>query len=556
MTSPEKGNSLHDIPLYNPVELIGQLGLNELVDLTRMPTGERAKINGIWNLIVREERLYRESELNDVLDSPARIASPLYDESAGPAAYIDQVRSAVGQTDMTTGYAGQLDREQRQMLHTLLGKYHADNPDLWREFSPEPLVRQQLEKSLLNNIAGIVLAPRGIAIDEYNVARRALCSKHIPGLGAKTASQFRKTAGRFPIMSTHISTLKKAINTLEPRQMPAADFFKFTSDQQHDVVKAVVGEWRETGVFFQEHAPGMLTNTGRYAIAPLAHHSLIQLRQAIEAYPQLKPYEICRHFWRSPAKFYANLAEAAFAEKSKEQVQKAPPISLPPRLKKVESKTKVAEITDNQILMRQLMKREGIVPQVAELQPGDILPLTPAGEIVTTKEFDSIVDSHLEVFGRSFYEKLPDYNLLGLTLWNWNHVSVGERLRGDFHGRLSNLALARASVTEEDLRRFFGTRYDAELHSPDTAAQLVLSTDMRSGKSTSRGFLRMMMIVRREAKRPDVLYKSLHKAVSNTDRITQSVREEAMAIAEAVQSWRISLPMSGGLPGSGKHGNS
>lgn len=507
-----------------------------------------------WVTVVRDERTQREQALTGLLSQSPKLESPPCPETIDPMAYFDGIRHLALTSGLPIEVTAKM-RDEKRAVQSHARRYFASQPELATELGVSTATCQRIEESFVEALTGLAITPRAQAIAEYNALRENVFLRHFPGVKRESPTQIRLSAVRLPITEADIHAAGNEIATIGPCQTPTADFFMLPREQQYELTVAFGREWQDYVRLLQAHEPSLLLSRQNYVHAPLVYRSVADLKQAFVDYPMLAPGAICTAFFRKPKHFQEALAELKIREQYKRALLQSREVPRPAihTLEPVDA-TADRPLSVNRQAIQDLLKDSDITPKIAELAPGDILALTPTDTIMNVRQLRVIIDKNLELLGRSMYERLPVHNPRGVVLERWDEDStnVAEKLRAGFYGRLSNLSIARGHVTDEDLQKFFGENYNSGAFTPETVAQLVFGIDMRSGKGTTRGFLRMMLVARQSIKREDAIYKTLARSVSNTQNITKSLKLEAQAIARVVTAWSASMPISVATPGSGK----
>lgn len=277
--------------------LLSVLGHNELVELEKRFDDPHAA----WRLAIKQERVARERDIEDIRSYLPPSEDPPYDPEAGPKGYIEQIRQF--NLTATVNYGVYPLKDEKTQVRQLAARYARNNyPDLWKitgrvaRLGPEEL-GEFFERSL----RGIALLPRLMGITDFESQKYKTVRMYMPDTRINS-STVRYQVRDQNVTRGQIEAAKRAVMTLR-HTTAFPDFFHMQPDQQEAIVAALGAEWRELCELIVELDPQALSIQAIRMQGALAYHSVARLKEATEQNPTIEPAKICRLFLRKPQEF-------------------------------------------------------------------------------------------------------------------------------------------------------------------------------------------------------------------------------------------------------------
>jgi hypothetical protein len=314
MSSPGEQPPQFPVPSEHDA-LLAVLEHNELVELE----GIFEKPLTSWGLVVKQERLTREREVENIKSYLPPLESPPYDPEVGPKGYIEQVRTFTFLTTFNHG-AYPLKNEKIQ-IRQLASRYVKDNyPELWQTtWNAARLDTEELSAFFERNLRGIVLLPRMLGVMGFQSQKYKTVRMYMPD------TRINDSIVRYQIRDQNVTReqiegAKRAVMALR-HTTPLPDFFQMQPDQQEAIVVALGAEWRELCRLTAQFDPRALRMQAIRAQGALAYHPVARLQEAIEQNPSIEPGKICRLFLRNPKIFETALEAARSDAERQKQLQ-------------------------------------------------------------------------------------------------------------------------------------------------------------------------------------------------------------------------------------------
>jgi len=279
------------------------------------------------------------------------------------------------------------------------------------------------------------------------------------------------------------------------------------------------------------------------------------LRTAIQENPSIPPLQVCRAFLTQPREFHNVVgllrqnaqAEADFRSQHaavEEQAERIKALyALPPNQQEIYALANDPEVNLD----------------LVKAPLGEAVAITKPDVPIMNSRFDDIVDKHIQLLGRTAYERMDRRNA-GLRLNRWKNVSAGALLRAEypekrgqkkktgFLGNMLNLQITKFPVTQETLDHFFGHLNEGELPTVDDAYDLAIYAEMKSsGRPAIGSLVRLLVAVHRIPGSYDRLYKRVIEPPTIAEAALQSMRSEAANVSRTVAMYNAAQrPAQGG----------
>jgi hypothetical protein len=528
MPEYEFDNDAIDHPL-DQERLIASLDLRDLTELQDMFSEPDSSP---WLAVVRRERISRERALEE-----ARVYRPDLPESPAYQGGTEKYMSSIRRINLGGRLIGpdyQKLKYEKVLVDDMARDYLAQNRLRMERLDPA-IGFENLIAFFASNLKYVVGAPRALAMREYDVARNAILRTHLLGLVVLNKDLLHTTARQIEgVTAERLQAAQTEIEGL-PYKSPLSDFFQMDQSAQRSILQAFGEEWVELCTIMHTADPQLLHILKNRTNA-LAFRPVQELRQAIALNPLVSPADICKAFLRAPRTFVPCLAQLRSRAESAQRLEAFRRTETGPRL------------SENELKIRELLNDPRIHPEVLNLLPGDTAHITPKDTPIPGREFEKIVDAHLELLGRALAQAGPIHNPRGVALERWHKLNVGELLRGKFNGNLRNLSITRLRVTEEDLAQHLGSSYDHDIIQPEAVAKLVVQVEQKStGRQSSPVFATLLLVVRKSETKKDAVYKSAHKVVSTGAAAAESLRREAVASARVIEGYKLESTINFGL---------
>lgn len=557
MAHSERSPASFDPASFHQEMAIGSLGISSLAKLRDvLSTDVEPGANTDWLKIVTAERLSRIDDIMELRNQRPLPESPAYNPNKGPAKYLSDVRKHNIQ-DQIYRYRIGSDLPDQKAFVTAVVARHARSAVSKIDRSKSDVSQSDLTEFFISNAQGVLLGSLTAITQQYKKQQYAALQACIPEASIGNRSEFRTHVRRSDVSRGQLIDLQRAIRAI-PYRLSTPNFFKMSGHQQNDVLAQLTVEWTELCELLVAHNPDLLTVGVNRRRSPLAYCAVDELREAIANSAPLTPAEVCEAFLTTKRLFSDHLVEikertverqrladfkAQQAARRKEEHRQQMEAAAAAAREAAVQRTNIGRI-------QSLIKDENVNDSVLDAQMGEPVLITEANKPIPLKDFEDVVDKHIELIGRALWENTEDKSPDGLQLRQWPAFNVGKAIRGAFNGRLQNLKITRLPVSEEELAEV--------VESPQAiknVVRLLLELEMKSsGKPPEGVLLTMLLSISRPAgRKSDVLYKLKKGARTTAMQVAESLHMDSVATAWAIESEGKQRPLRTGLPGLGIH---
>lgn len=523
----------------DPSVLIAGLEFGQLHEL-------QGVVEGPWELVIRHEHVRRVHTLEGL-----RTYQPPQTEAPD----FDTVEVYMADARLTNSLPHQLFDSALMTAETNTVRRIADRYFASAEAQEQlstlraAVDSQRLVGFFTRNLFDLVATARSVALYSFDAERNAVLRRRYPGINLATRNSMISSLlrGR-PVTPGSIQRAETEVHGLAPGTAPYPDFFQLSSQQQETITQAFIQEWETLCHLLHDTAPALFKQQVSLRATPLALLPVTALQEALRDNPAVKPADICHAFLRTPEDFHNRVkflkAQAATAALLHRAITES---GLEGEALIQVSETKVMSRNTYEVL--QLLADPGVNAEAQRIAIDQTVALTGSAPTPAAK-LDEIIDKHLQLIGRTYFEDAPIHHPRGVKLFRWGDFKPGPALRDRFAGKLQNLTLTRLPVTREMLISRFGKK--GEIMATDRVFYLVLAVEMKSsGKKSETAVLPLFLIMESATHDRIIRASSLDKGTGQL--VAQSFRAEAAGIAQVLEAYEVAKrPASAGLPGHGK----
>lgn len=491
---------------------------------------------GPWPEIIAAELESRERRVKALWScSPGMPEAPKYDAERGPESYIAEIREAAAACGSVTPPEWADFKDVADEARGRAEQYASQHAqEFQRIFKDSPENVAQGMKFVAANLSEVLLAPHVMATISHEEDRIRILRHHVKFL-------FWRPPRERELRGSELDSAETALAEL-PYKAAVPDFFQLDPEHQTAITEALGEECIELCEFINNVDPELLKVPFDRLRAPLIYYSVARLRQTIEQNSSLAAARVCHTFLKYPRRLQIALVEAYEAQ------ERSAVSSI------AEGETDYGR--NNMKEIERLLADPLVNEDVLDLTMGETVHVTPQDQGVPRKDFEAIVDMHLELLGRAMWGVTPisDKSIHGVRPERWADINIGSVLRDKFAGTLRNLTITRLPVTQEDLSERIGEKYDPHLTPPENIARLILGVEMKSsGKKPAPAFVDMLLIVRKgRPGSPDVFYKNFRGKRTNSMDVALGLHLDAMEVGYTAEVANLQRPFRAGLPSLGR----
>ncbi|HYG83926.1 MAG TPA: hypothetical protein VD907_03545 [Verrucomicrobiae bacterium] len=571
MNTPEY---LHRAP-RDPEAAIATLETRQLVELDDRFTNSEAnvaRIDNPWLQVIAAERSQRARSLKAIQEyRPPTVEGPDYDIERGPSGYLEQARRVNLAAALNPDQMSKL--PDKALLGNLVQSYIL--PELRRASGDNiDLTSDEMLDFLTANLQGIVLMPHSAAATSYENAKYEVIRSHIPDASPAQPHKLKYQVHKLGFKKENIENLRIAVEDV-PFRSAAPDFYQIPRTHQNNILLAITDEWVKMCTYIDTIDPTLLPQYAHPPQMPLAYRSFLELHQAVARNSLVPREEICRIFLQRPQEFEEelrrkseitarnlntakSLARAAVNNQFVQNLAVTPPLSRPEANRTENNTTTTPETPEensNLIEIQALLNDPDVNSAVLEAGLGESVLVTKPDNLIPARQFDKLIDKHIELIGRALWENMDEKDNGGLRLTGWDTVEAGALLRGKFYGNLRNLKITQAPVTDERLLNNLRLQI-AGLPPTGEALQLLLEAELKpTGKKSEPVLLSLVILIRKAQagqRNHDTLGKIKTGLRTTGPEVARKLNDKAMAVGRANEFINRSKPLSAGLPGLGR----
>lgn len=524
--SPRAGDRQPGVP--HPAYLLGRLTGAEWLQL------QEAAIQGeAWNEYIRTEREKRAEAIAVIQahDPGNRPVGKEYDETAGPRAYLADLRTANNGTGKPEKLADtQRFKVEEQILRgwshrmtkdVIYGKDATDTPE---------------NAFVANSVNDLFLHPITRSLQAHETAYKKTIRDRLPvyrtELGHTAAGvDFNKATGEK--LHQTAEALQKVPFTIGP-----SDFFQLTPEQQSTVMAEVE---QEVELVKSLIGADRMRLRQRHAWGPLAFVSAKELDEVLSKHHSLRE-EVIATFLDHPYEFRQRYGSRVVNLPNQEAANAISPDIM----------IELGQ-SENGKRIRQLILLRGVKPALLEAEPNQRIDLTKPDEKIPFTDFDDLIEAHTEVVARMLAETELNPETANVPIrWSRTQVQPGEEFRGGHYGRLANLSMYYQEVTAEELEKQYHKRYDPAKHRPDKYLRVVFEADFKAGASTQRSKYSLLVSTTRNHAGQLAIQK-ISQGRKRDRRTQQSLAAEAAENAKKIEAFGLRHTAQGGAGETGKH---
>jgi hypothetical protein len=462
-------------------QALRELTSGELRDIETVLQPEQQ--GGTWGGIISEERENRVLQLKEFWKLPDTLPSPK-EEYLGVYAFFADARAQNVQGPPITDAELMRFPIQRDIIkqqsEKLADRLTGEVCDIFEG-------KARAAVFIENNLEQLLLAPRVHAVRNYVAAQHTLFRGTVPQKPLEADSAVLivdedRTTGK------HLETAVKGKEALAYTVAPY-DFFQLNNQQKHVILTEFLGEvqalaamTRQAG--FDKRLLCVSKNRTNQDYMPLAYLSPLDLRQAIREHPGISAEMIYRTFFESPRQFgtatatFETLQQAAEQKQAARQAEQAPAL-----LEQRRKEAAFAALSPNEQERVKLLQDTEVNPAILELQPGDSINVTELDAIMPGRDFERVVEKHMQLLGRSLYASLDGHSTSGVdlhTTWYNPTENVGARLRKGSLGALRNLRITWAPMSTEEIQGHFKSNYNPRKHADEAVMKLIIAAEIKN----------------------------------------------------------------------------